>query len=461
MNRIARPSPGLVPGLVLFALTLACSRADEVVWARTGGPAPTATAAADAPDILVVLIDTLRPDHLSCYGYARETSPFLDRWAEDAALYEAAYTHGTHTRIAVASLFSGTLPTVHRVRRVDLASPESFEEGKTDGFATSLESWAESLLAAGYETWGLSSNPNVSDDFGFTQGFTRFWQTNSRDGVHMLETFLSAWKEREAARPDRPLFAYVHFMDPHNPYEPPEPFDEAFEVPHGERVYKNGPLEVSADDLAFTMSQYDGEILYLDGLLQRLLSTWEAEGTRERATVVLSDHGDEFQEHGGMGHGMTVYEELARTLLLAKGPGVESGRYEAPVAHVDVHRLVLDWAGAVSPEVARGRPWEAWGDGAALLYTESRPGDVALRSGSRTLVFPRDDFSAARYYERAHDPREQAALTDAAGLAELRRVLEAMVGGDAATAERLGTPARKLPADASVEELRALGYLGD
>lgn len=445
-------------GAAIAILVLgACSQDEEAVWERTAGAAPAAPASSTAPDILVIVIDTLRPDHLSCFGYDRETSPFLCRWADGAARYENAYTHGTHTLIAMASLFSGTLPTVHRVRHV----PDSLTSQATDGLTASLEGWSMNVFAAGYETWGLSSNPYVSRDFGFTQGFTRFWHTDSRDGAHLLELFLGTWEAREETSPERPLFAYLHFMDPHNPYEPPASFRDSFRVPQGESVYNNGKVEVSERDLAYTMALYDAEILYLDGLLERLLAAWEGGGSRPRATVVLSDHGDEFQEHGGMGHGRTVYEELARTLLLVKGPGVAPGRYLEPVAHVDVHRLVLDWADAAVPDTARGRPRAAWGSGSPLLYTESLLERAALRVGTKTLVFPRDQNGDAYYYERANDPHELVPLRDEPTLGVLLETLREVTRGDGALGDRLGTPARSIPTDGSVDELRALGYLED
>jgi len=462
------PLRPLRPALLGAALVplgfVACDEPEGPLWEELRGPAPTAAASAEAPDVLVVLLDALRPDHLGAYGYERDTSPFLDRWIEGAALYENAWTHGTQTRIACASLFTGTLPTVHRVRRVEFSTADSFHEGLTDGLAGTLTAWGETLASAGYETWGMSANPNVSEVFGFTQGFARWWQTKSRDGRHIADRFLAACREREAAAPDRPLFAYLHFMDVHNPYDPPAPFDEAFDVPRGERVYENGPIDPSPRDLAYSMALYDGEILYLDGLLREVLAAWEGgAGARPRATLILSDHGDEFLEHGGMGHGKTVFPELAHTLCAFRGPGVEPGRFSDPIAHVDLHRLVLDWAGAAPPGEARGRPRERWsgGEEPPALYTEAGPGLAAFRSGAVTLAWPLARPEEAVWYDRTADPGELQPLPARVGLEEVRGALERVTAGDEELARRLGTPLRDTVGADVLEEMRGLGYVGD
>ncbi|MEM7308485.1 MAG: sulfatase [Planctomycetota bacterium] len=409
--------------------------------------------------MLVLMVDTLRPDHLGCYGYGRDTSPRLDRWAEDAALFERAYSHGTHTRIATASLFTGTLPTVHRIENVEL-KPGPGGENVTDGLAGSLTTWAESLGAAGYETWALSANPHITAELGFAQGFTHFWETGERSGGAMVDAFLARLEQRES---DRPLFAYLHLMDPHNPYTPPVEYRYLFDVPLGKRRYKNGEIEVSERDLDWSVAQYDGEIRHLDDLLAGLLEAWEADTWRPRATLLISDHGEEFLEHGGMGHGTTVHEELARTALIAKGPGIAPGRRTDPVAHVDVHRLVLELAGVAPAPEAQGRPFSTWKSTEPELLTLARSGDWALRSGAFTLIEPGEgDTRAVRaWYDRSADPSEQVPRgMDEVGATSLADALAALRLRDAETARRLGTPERLSLLSETIGELKKIGYLG-
>ena len=478
---------GFRPGMTVAALGAAamalaalalpgCSREGAVWTERRGGP-PTGEAAPSAPDILVVLVDALRADHLSCYGYPRATTPSLDRWAQGAALFTRAYTQATHTRMSIASLFTGSRPTVHRIREVDLPTDDHAKGtgATTDALSGRFTTLAESLAGAGYETWGFSANPHVSSELGFDQGFSRFWETANRKGSEMIDRFQQEWGRRPATlapgpaepagTPQRPLFAYLHLMSVHNPYDPPRPFATAFDAPKdGKVVYTNGPApRVTPDDLAMTVARYDGGILYTDGLLARLFAKWEAPGPRPCVIVVLSDHGEEFLDHGGLGHGTSAYAELARIVLIVKAPGVAPGRFDMPVTMLDVHRFLLDLAGAPPPPHAQGRPFTSWSrpqDPAPVVYTESRTGWTSFRSEGRALLFPLADFSRAVWFDETADPREQNPRRDPSTIEELRAELARALAGDDALAASLGTPERRPLRPETIETLKALGYAG-
>ena len=454
-------SPSILPrALGAVALLTACGAGADSTWRVTHAAAPGGPSAPQAPDVLVVLVDALRPDHLGCYGYERDTSPFLDRWARGATRFERVYTHGTHTRIALASLFTGTLPTFHRIENVELAPDGRDGTAVTDGLADGLTTWAESFAARGYETWALSTNPHVSAELGFQQGFHLFLETTTRDAATVVDRFLELWAERRAAAEKRPLFAYLHFMDVHNPYDPPEGYRHLFGVPQGEVRYRNGPIDVSERDLAWTVAQYDGGIRYLDDQLARLLARWETP-SRPKVTVVLSDHGDEFLEHGGMGHGTTVHEELARTALIVASPRLAPGVRAEPLAHVDVHRLVLDLAGAASPaEDGQGRPLDGLDEQPPSLLTRSRSGVAGLRLDGRLFVVGGEAGPEGRWYDCAQDPGELRPRWDPAEVAELRARYEGLVERDRGRADELGTPARMALRDGTAQDLRGLGYLG-
>lgn len=453
--------------VALAALALGgCSRG-RAIWTERHGPPPAGEAKPSAPDILVVLIDALRADHLGCYGYTRATSPSLDRWAQGATVFTHAYTQATHTRMSIASLFTGSRPTVHRVREVDLPSDDraSSAGSTTDALSGRFTTLAESLGGAGYETWGFSANPHISSELGFEQGFSGFWETSSRRGSEMIERFLQEWRRRPAGGEGRPLFAYLHLMSVHNPYDPPQPYASAFPAPKGGHlVYENGlPPRMTPEDLAATVSRYDGGILYTDSLLERLLAAWEAPGPRPREVVVLSDHGEEFLDHGGLGHGTTAYGELSRIVLIVKASGVAPGRFDTPVTMLDVHRLLLDRGGAPAPPQAQGRPFSAWSrmqDPARVVYTESRTGWTAFRSEGRTLLFPRDDFSRAVWFDAGSDPQEQRPRRDSATIEALRDDLTRALAGDEALAVSLGTPDRRPLRNETIESLKGLGYAG-
>jgi len=425
-----------------------------VLLALGCGPSSGRVARKDAPDILVVVIDSLRADHVGAWGYSRDTTPFLDKWAKGAALYRKAYTHGTHTRIAMASLFTGTFPTVHRIREVNLKQ----DQGPSDALVEGLTTWAESLRDAGYDTWALVSNPHISDDFGFTQGFGHFWLTSSNYGATIKDKLFEDLKARSAESAAKPLFLYLHFMDVHSPYQPPPPWDTYFPSPPGHLVYANWFHDVNANDLAYSMARYDGGIRSLDETLSQLIPRWEATGTRPKAAVVLSDHGEEFMEHGGLGHGNSVFEELAHVVFVVKGPAIAPGVYDEPVCHADAHRLVLDWAGATVPEIARGRQRADWGRLPPPLYTESKEW-VGYRSGQRLLVVNRAHPRRRSYYDRATDPAELKPLEDHETLHELNREMERLIGNDNAIADSLNAPRRKVANKETAERLKALGYV--
>lgn len=219
---------------------------------------------------------------------------------------------------------------------------------------------------------------------------------------------------------------------------------------------------MTANDLAFTVAQYDGAILYQDKVLSEMIPAWEsAAGARPRVTLFLADHGEEFHDHGGLGHGSTVYQELAHVPLIVKAPGVRAGVHDEPVAYADVHRLVLDLAGARAMDVAAGRPYERWTSTEPTLYTESSDGVAGLRWGMWLLERPRDHPRRAAFYNRRTDPRELNPLHEKAQLRELQGRMDHIVATDGRMADDLGTPARVELDSELTERLRALGYVGE
>lgn len=402
---------------------------------------------------MVIVVDSLRPDHLGVLGYSRDTSPFLDSWSKGAALYRNAFTHGTHTRIAMASLFTGVLPTAHRVREVALTPGQ----GETDALADGFTTWAESLRAAGYETWALSSNPHISNVYGFGQGFSRFWLTSRDSGTAIRDELFSNLRERDRDANAGPLFVYLHFMDVHSPYLPPPPWDTHFPSPKGRLVFANWAPNVTPDDIAYSMAQYDGAIRSLDAILQDVIPAWEARAGREKAVLLVSDHGEEFREHENLGHGNTVFDELARVAFIAKGPRIITGVHEEPVTHVDANRLVLDWGGAAAPKEARGRPISDWGKTEAPLYTESKEW-AGYRSGSALLVVHRRRLWKS-YYDSALDPGQLRPIADKEKLKALSAAMERLIAGDNELGDRMRAPKHMKANEEVAERLRALGYV--
>ncbi len=346
--------------------------------------APQEDPADGAPNVLFVLVDTLRADHLQSYGYEKQTSPVLDQLAAEGLRFESAYVQATWTRPSVASLMTSLYPASHRTNQLDVRVPEE------------LPTLAETVRSKGYATAGFSANRNVSEIFGFAQGFDEFW-THASDELNSMLRF-TTWERvmeilkglglvkhkdpaNEAARiTDRvlewveghdgsPYFLYIQYIDPHGPYDPPaeylaevgiEPLDREMasrmNVTHGKPPYPFYEITgVDPDGLERVLELYDAEISYCDREIGRLLDGMRAKGLLDNTYVIVtSDHGEEFWEHKQFGHGQSAYEELARVPLIIDGPGIDAGVVEGAVELIDLYPTIATWVGAPHPPRIQG-----------------------------------------------------------------------------------------------------------
>ncbi|MDP6528737.1 MAG: sulfatase [Gemmatimonadota bacterium] len=509
------------PGSLLLAGSFLCVAA--LSW--QGGPSatgpPSGSAPGDAPDVVLVLVDTLRRDHLSAEGYARTTSPSLDALAAEGARFPRFTSPSCYTKPAVASLLTSRYPSGHRVGHLRSVLPER------------LPTLVEAFRDAGYRTAMFCSNPIISAEFGFSQGaevfhalekeFTsktrlgyalfrlaeggrnlpgvRLWsglllgmekrvlrgpgaEATSLSAPDVTEAFLD-WRRSLSGAPS---FAYLHYMEPHAPYR----------VPEGEApdFAGDGPAPVAEHPstvglfLPFSRAQsvpdetregmilaYDAEIAYLDRVLGGLFDTLRTHPASGRGTLlaVTSDHGEEFHEHGGWGHGQSLYEELLAVPLVLAGPGVPEGVVVDQAAGLlDVGPTLLDLAGLETPAGMSGRSLrsvlEAASSGnvpepssedevfAEILYGKNYRARSLRRGEWKVIVSRLDDREEVRLYHLMTDPGE---LRDLAGeqpdrLAELRDRLRARVD----LAREGGAPEASAQFDPVTEErLRALGYL--
>ncbi len=293
-----------------------------------------------APDVLLVTIDTLRPDHLSAYGYARNTSPNLDRLAADGALFEVAYAPVSATTPSHATLLTALYPFGHGVLRNGLA------------LRADVPTMPALLSDAGYLTAAFVSSFPVSAEFGLARGFAHFDERFDGVDLHppahrqadgegspfarLGERTVDAALAWLATAPEAPpRFLWVHLFDPHAPYRAPAPYDAAF---RGD----------ATDRLSRRIAGYDGEILYADAQLGRLVDGMRATGrARDLLTIVTADHGEAFDEHGWLGHNRSVFEVEVRVPLVVSWPGVIApGQRLAETVHlVDVLPTVASAAG--------------------------------------------------------------------------------------------------------------------
>ncbi len=292
------------------------------------------------PNLLIVLSDTLRRDHLGHYGYRRDTSPQLDRLARESRVFLNAFAQAPSTKPSVASLFTSRYPSQHGT----LYNRSSLSRRHF--------TLAEILRQRGYRTAGFYENPVVSEVFGFAQGFAS-WTADDRryratsQAMEPFDEAIDAWIERDARTP---FFLYVHYIDPHSPYRAPAGFDRFFDPDYDGDV--DGDLSPWADVTRFRedpralehlASLYDDEIRYVDSRFGRLIGTLRRLGRLDDTVVVfLSDHGEAFMEHGHLFHSQSVYAELIDIPLLVRYPGaLPPGEDRRPVSHVDLLPTLL------------------------------------------------------------------------------------------------------------------------
>jgi arylsulfatase len=367
----------LAAGWIPLILACSCGEADR--------PAPLA-----GYDVVLVVVDALRADHLGAYAYARDTSRFIDSLARQGIVFESAIANSSYTRESVAALLTGQLPSRNGAFGW-LATPE--RAGPHLG---------EIFRRAGYRTGFLSNTVQLQSP-GFTRGFDEVRHLPSRFNLSGEGDRLSASASDFVRRAgERPIFLYLHYLDPHAPYDPAPHLHRRFApVPHATPLALYGDVVPGVEELLASgfgpgeprfedlIARYDAEIASTDEALESLLGSLESLGRRDRTLLVLTaDHGEEFLEHGFVEHAWTLYEESIQVPLIFWAAGeLEPARVAQRVSLVDVMPTVLALVGI---ETADGEL-----DGISLLERNtgrpidpppSRPHIAELLLGKRNVV---------------------------------------------------------------------------
>ncbi|MGH0029114.1 MAG: sulfatase-like hydrolase/transferase [Myxococcota bacterium] len=420
-----------------------------------------------ARNLVVVSLDTLRADRLGAYGYGRATSPRLDAFSREAFVFERATSAGNATAGAHHALFQSKVASRAVAR------------------GSRAPTLAGILRQRGYRTAGYTDGGTMARELGFARGFEHF-----DDGNRGLATSLPKalpWLE-QAAGGDAPFYLFVHTFDVHLPYDPPPPFDTRFFPDYAgpvtgertlplmrgvrrifEQVRRADPVELDADGRRKVEALYDGEIaktdMLLAGLLERLAAPDLADDT---LVVVLSDHGEEFWEHGSVLHSHTLYEELLHVPLMVRVPAWRdrARRIAARVSMLDVLPTLLELLAVPVPEGVRGRSLLPLMRGEWLpevpIVSEGYPFGHDLQSvvlGDWKLVrsLPTGELEL---YDLASDPGEQNDLADTRP--EQRERLVAVLNGQL-SARPAASPEEAQRFDGLPEEtkqrLRELGYI--
>ena len=398
----------------------------------------------DPRRIVVVVADTLRADHMGMYGYARETTPNLDHWAKQAAVFDAR-TVAPWTYPAMRSVLSGRLP-------------DRWEGGAT---------LPERLAAAGWNTLAISTNPYMRGSMGMAEGWGWHLYQSSADS----RTLTRVVRDFLPKNADRDLLVLLHVMDVHLPYTEPEPYrsrwagDSALaDLP--DPIKRSHLLKYPGDQEAmvrYLTDRYDQSLRYLDRSVAPLILD---DLTDNDAVIFLSDHGEEFLDHGGLEHGHSLHEELLRVPLIVDAPGIDGARPEGRASLLDVTPTVLDIAGLPPAEGLAGRSLLPAARGEAslpdrplgfgyILYGED--GWAALDADSEDKWWTRGGELGR--YDLAADPGETRWLP-AADPAPLRAALEAGLDRTVAHTWRLVLPEDPLQRPERLRFQAEGGFLG-
>ena len=438
-------------------------------------------AVAPRPNVILISIDTLRADRLGAYGHPRPTSPAIDALARESILFERAYSQSPKTASSHMSVFTSLYPSGHGV--------VNWEE---NGFRLSpqIPTLPGILNRAGYRTAANTAGGNVAAELGFDEGFDAYSSQGARGQSLAVAPFVLTDLARSSRSAGKPFFLFLHNYDVHDPYIPAPVFAKLFVDPayRGDMIGDPDAVRESASgdgwevlhakywanfnrkspaDRKYVSDLYDGGIREMDTALAPFFERFRELGLEANTVLVLiSDHGEEFLEHGGINHN-SVYQEVMHVPLILRLPGASFGgtRVSARVRLIDVMPTLLALAGLPSPPHAQGE---------SLIPLYAGPGPKRDRfvfsewplAGQRALQSEAWKFVQRpghdEFYDLATDPGEQKDLAATQG---------PLVYQAATRSDRLQSLSRELLAsfdrgakpqldDATRHQLQALGYLG-
>jgi arylsulfatase A-like enzyme len=457
-------------------------------------PAPS-----NKPNILLIVLDTVRADHMSLYGYERDTTPWLRNFAKESLVFNNAYSTGDFTLPSHASLFTGLYAEGHGAHR-------SAQDSVGAPLSSNAVTLTEVLAQKGYATAAVVSNyAYLTPGFGFSQGFDFFDYRSGRSlfsplrecpslrqmitfrlrahfasrmtslGYRGAEQITSQALEvvDELSKQDRPFFLFLNYMDAHTPRVPPQPYRDRFpgrdpnvrpsryNLLATRMANQDRPLGES--DRAHISASYDGAIAFLDAEVQVLLEQLKRSNILENTLLIItSDHGEMIGEHNSLDHGVGVYQEQIRVpLMIRTPPGDARGMRNAPASGVDIMPTILHAAGLNSPTGIVGQNLlDTDLPEARMVFSESFPRPHRLRAETAVVSSRWKLIESTKgkleLYDLAADPREQNNV--AASHPELVAAMEPEMA-KLAPSTKLGRSPRSVDAE-TLRKLRSLGYAG-
>jgi arylsulfatase A-like enzyme len=484
------PAP-IIARRQLFGLSAAA------LLAAGGAGAYRRKQSSERPNIVIYLADTLRADHVGCYGYRLNTTPNIDRLAHRSLIFNRCYATAPWTKPSVASLLTGVLPAVHQAVLTTFDVP-SLTTAPVQNLRDSFRTFPELLADHGYHSSVFQTNPHLQRELGFARGFQEYSYQLAQPPDAQMDAVL----EYLRAEAQEPFCLYVHGIDPHAPYEPrPQDFlklhghsledaeaslsEHDRNIVHAHlRLYERREGEpvaalhaLSAHGVDHQRQRYDGEIFGVDHQFGRLLAYLEQNDLLRRTVVLMvSDHGEAFGEHGYFGHGNSLHDEEIRVPLILHVPDGPVGlQVPYTVSLCDVYPTLATLAGVKWPDYVQGRPLltrgrelAVEGDEAVFASRDDRTDntadwDVAMIEGSSKVMATEAGGQYAAY-DTSIDPGEQQNLLtlDASDSTRARRLVASMKhqrNEHLTLAERFGPP-EWLNVDRDYrQQLESLGYL--
>jgi arylsulfatase A-like enzyme len=472
------------------------------LWAN---PLLTSSAPKRRPNVLVYLIDTLRADHTSLYGYARDTTPFLKKLGAQGIVFDDSQVQSTWTKPSVASMMTSLYSVTHGIFR------------ETDTIPKGASTLAEHLRGAGYVTASIVANPfagrmtGLDRGFDYVAEFPAVQRHGSEDERATDSTAVNGlampWLEEHH---DEPFFLYAHSTDPHAPYRPPAEFEARFtdpkETPEFDRQYHElwairrlGGAVFSREEcikngfdparyVHNATDRYDGEIANNDKNIELLIQQLEKSGVLDNTIViVVSDHGEEFMEHGWTGHGSTLYQEQTHGIFLMWNPQwfPKPRRVADPVQLIDLMPTILDLLhipvqGVIQGQslvpLAIGQPFERKGPVMTSRIPQAATSLVPVPENlTRTFAWidpqwkliyrneaKKAGLNEVELYDRKADPtdRTNVAAKNPKVVERIMPQVQQWIEGQKQVSQLLGPGGQSTMDAQTIERLRSLGYIG-
>ena len=441
---------GALPVLVAVLLTMACATGES--------PAPAGV----RPNILLIIVDTMRKDHLGCYGYARDITPNMDTLASRSVRYQQAVSQAPWTTPSIGALMASRYPTELGIK------------GSRSILSEDLLLLAESLRASGYRTQGVVSHTFCSAQWNFHQGFDR-WDESS---IVRHKNATSPRVTEEALRfldggPDEPFFMWLHYFDPHGMYLLHPEFDPTPEINYQGVIHEGMGFwelrdlwpSLTPQDVQQVIRAYDSEIGYTDHHIGMVLDRLRDLDLFDDTLIILTaDHGEGFGDHGTVGHDDMLYRELLDVPLLVKYPGRQPDTVTGPVALVDIYPTILRELGLPSLDGMAGRPLPRSPaedeNGERILFAEtSRRAMLRAAISSRFTLIETLPDGTLEFYDRLEDPEEKNNLVPSAD-PEFTRLRQALTAWRDEMESGAGEETTADPSNEELRRLRSLGYVG-